>query len=702
MTDPDLHLHGVGRDRYVQVLVEIPARSLEHPFTYHLPEELMGKVTPGMRVTVPFGPRTVRGVVVDLVSSASVETKPVKKLIDSPPLSPFSLSLASWLSHRYLAPLSECLSLFPLPLSSSRRLTQRENPGMENRPDGRCLSRQETVSQGASPPPTISLFPSQERAVRAIVASVEASSPEIFLLHGVTGSGKTQVFLEAARAARKLSPGHQALVLVPEISLSYLVAERFVQEFGSDVVLLHSARSQGERKRELLRLLNGEAWIVVGARSALFSPFKNLGLIVIDEEHDPSYKQDASPRYVTREVAFQLAQFHRCPVILGSATPSMESYHQASAGAYTLLSLAERAGERPLPPVQVVDMREADRSASKMLSLPLLEAMKEALSGGEQVILFLNRRGYAPFVQCRDCGKSLSCPRCAISLTLHRTPLSSTHPGGILLCHYCGYWRLPPDLCEGCGSRRIFMKGTGTQRIQEEVQGLFPRETVLRLDKDTTSRRGSHETILSAFSRREARILVGTQMVGKGFDFPEVSVVGIVNADVTLHLPDFRASERTFQLLTQVAGRCGRGEIPGNVVLQTRFPDHPVIMAAKDHDFLTFYEAELAWREELRYPPFSSLVNLVFRGKDAEKVKAAACEAGNLIGLDDERDPDILGPAPCPFFQLQGYYRWHLVLKGEEKGTLELARWAQGEISRSKILGKVVQLVVDVNPMSLL
>jgi primosomal protein N' (replication factor Y) len=534
------------------------------------------------------------------------------------------------------------------------------------------------------------LTPDQQAALSSIKSGLAATGPRKFLLHGVTGSGKTEVYLQAIREV--LDTGKESIVMVPEIALTPQMIERFTSRFPGKVAVLHSRLSAGERHDEWMRAAEGEAPVVIGARSAVFAPLKKLGLIILDEEHEHTYKQEEKPRYHARDVALWRAEYHGAVVILGSATPALESYRYALDGKYALCSLPVRIEQRPMPPVDVVDMRlELKDGHRNMFSRRLLQELGATLGAGRQAILFLNRRGYATFVLCRSCGHAMRCPSCQVALKYHSD-------GARLRCHYCDYNEDYPLVCPSCAGRYIKHFGTGTQKVAEEVNKHFPSARVARLDADTTSRKGDHSRILSAFRRGETDVLVGTQMVAKGLDFAGVTMVGVITADTALNLPDFRAGERTFQLLTQVSGRAGRSEAGGRVVVQTYTPEHYAIQTAKEHDYLSFYEREIRSREELGYPPFKVLVRLLFTGKDEGTVAAAAAEVALLL----EVRADLLGPSPCPISKLRGSFRWHLVVRGDDLfGLLDVVRETEKVFGQSP-LSSHVRLSIDVEPQNLL
>jgi primosomal protein N' (replication factor Y) len=570
------------------------------------------------------------------------------------------------------------------------------------------------------PSTPLRLTEAQETAWREIKASLDREGSEVFLLHGVTGSGKTEIYLRALDDV--LARGQQAIVLVPEIALTPQTIRRFAARFPGRIAVLHSKLSMGERYDGWRRVRDGLVDIVIGSRSAIFAPLPRLGLVVLDEEHEWSYKQDRTPRYHARDVAIKLAEITGCKVVLGSATPDVVSYHRAQQGKYTLLHLPRRImGHRrrvqeqraqfgidearvgvvkevgegygdavymDLPAVQVVDLRQELRAGNRSIfSRALQEAMAEALGAREQVILFLNRRGASTFVICRDCGYVLKCKRCDVPLTYHSAEDD-------LICHHCNWRTLLPDICPNCWSERIRHFGVGTQKVEAAAHQLFPEARIVRWDRDTTGGKMSHERILETFIRHEADVMIGTQMVAKGLDLPLVTLVGVMSADTALRLPDFRAGERTFQLLTQVAGRAGRSILGGRVIVQTYAPDHYCIDAASHHDYEGFYEQEIEFRRRQRYPPFGRLVRLVYVHRDEERCEAEATRMGcvleNKIARLGLPEIDVIGPAPAFLSRIRGQYRWHLIVRDKDpQALLEGADLGPG-------------WRVDVDPVSLL
>ncbi|MBC1526316.1 primosomal protein N' [Listeria seeligeri] len=498
----------------------------------------------------------------------------------------------------------------------------------------------------------LTLLPDQQTACEKII---EAKKQETFLIHGVTGSGKTEIYLQTIEA--KLKEGKEAIVLVPEISLTPQMVERFKSRFGSEVAVLHSALSSGEKYDEWRKIERKEARVVVGARSAVFAPFENLGIIIIDEEHEASYKQEDNPRYHARDVAIWRAMKYQCPVVLGSATPSLESFARAKKGVYTLIELPSRVNDRAMPEVSVVDMREELRKENRTeFSTELLEKIKDRIAKKEQTVLMLNRRGYSSFVMCRDCGYVVECPNCDISQTYHQA-------SNKMKCHYCGHEEPVPQKCPSCEGEHIRYFGTGTQKVEESLTKLIPEARVIRMDVDTTRTKGAHEKLLRSFRNHEADILLGTQMIAKGLDFPDITLVGVLNADTMLHLPDFRASERTFQLLTQVSGRAGRHERTGEVVVQSYNPEHYSIEFAKKHDFIGFYHHEMQLRKMGAYPPFYYLTMINVSDENEMKAIRTIQEMANFLRGKLGPEAVILGPVPSTIARIKNKYRYQCIIK---------------------------------------
>ncbi|MCF6137053.1 primosomal protein N' [Pseudalkalibacillus berkeleyi] len=510
---------------------------------------------------------------------------------------------------------------------------------------------------------SLTLTEEQKESIKPILSDIENNQHETFLIHGVTGSGKTEIYLQSIEAV--IQKGKEAIMLVPEISLTPQMVHRFKGRFGSEVAVLHSGLSVGEKYDEWRKIQRKEAKVVVGARSAIFAPFQNIGIIIIDEEHESSYKQEENPRYHARDIAIERGRFHQCPVVLGSATPTLESYARAKKGVYTLCTLHERVNQKALPTAEVVDMREELRSGNRSLfSTALFDRLKDRVDKGEQSVLLLNRRGYSTFVNCRDCGYVAQCPHCDISLTYHKR-------SNQLKCHYCGFEDKQPTECPECTSEHIRFFGTGTQKVEEELNKLMPEASVIRMDVDTTSRKGMHEKLLNAFAEQKADILLGTQMIAKGLDFPNVTLVGVLAADSMLHLPDFRSAERTFQLLTQVGGRAGRHILSGEVVIQTYTPEHYSIQLAQQHDFLTFYDKEMLMRKLHQYPPFYFLTLVTISHEELMYVVDVCEKITEVLKEGLSEQAVILGPVASPIPRVKDRYRYQCVIKYKNEPTLK-------------------------------
>jgi primosomal protein N' (replication factor Y) len=593
--------------------------------------------------------------------------------------------------------LSAFLDLHP----GSHNLKEIESLVRNASPAARSLARKglvrlEAEREGVASGPVRarhSLNPSQQAAFDRIRDALAARKFQPFLLHGVTGSGKTEVYLNAIEAA--LEGGRGALLMVPEIALTPAMAGQFFSRFGDRVAILHSAFSGVERSEQWKRIRSGAASVVVGTRSGVFAPVRNLGLIVVDEEHDGSYKQEETPRYHGRDVAVMRAQSAGACVVLGSATPSLESRYNAERGKYELLELPCRIEARPMPAVELVDMRQEFLETRKQatFSRKLLDALAARLDSGEQTIVLLNRRGFSSFVACRACGKRVECVNCSVTLTFHKRDRR-------LLCHYCGYACKVPVACPECSSDHIYFLGVGSERVEEELRQAFPRARLARLDRDTVSGKRQYETILDGFREGAYDILVGTQMIAKGHDIPNVTLVGVVSADVGLGMPDFRAAERTFQLLTQVAGRAGRGSLPGTVLVQTINPDHYAVRLAAAHDYAAFYQKELSFRRLMHYPPFSAMANLLVRSEKKDAALRMSTELAGVITPPPEK-LRVLGPAEAPVPRLKNEYRYQFLIKAASRKALnELLGSARAYAARNK--WPATALVIDVDPLSLL
>jgi primosomal protein N' (replication factor Y) (superfamily II helicase) len=636
-----------------QVAVEARVGSRTGLFDYLVPEQLTGAVEVGHRVRVPFGRRSVTGFVYALEPAASVlELKPIEALIDAEPVLPSVLvELAGFVAAHYLVPLDEVIRAIVPP--RVRAVVRRS---VKTRRQSRIL-RQVQVGPAPMPP---RLEAAQEAARERIAVSIGRQESATYLLHGVTGSGKTEVYLALLEQA--LAAGGQGLVLIPEIALTPQTVARFAARFAGRLAVLHSALTEAERAQEWWRIRRGEAEIVIGPRAAVFAPLPRLSLIVIDEEESSAFKQERLPRYHAPTVARWLARRTRSVLILSSATPSVATYAAALSGADRLLELPHRVQGRPLPPVTVVDMRqELAAQQFSPLSRPLQASIAESLERHEQSILFLNRRGLATFVLCRDCGQARECPHCSVAL-VHHAALNR------LQCHYCGSSEPMPRRCPSCGSRYIKSFGVGTERIEQEVKSRFPSARVLRLDRDVMKTPDAADLVFDQMITGQADILVGTQLVAKGLDLPKVTTVGVVNADTSLHFPDYRSAERTFSLLTQVAGRAGRGTGDSRVFIQTYTPDHSAVRHARYHDYRGFFREELEVRRAYRFPPFGELIVATYGHRDpvrAEReAKTAVEHLSATIALLNLGDIEVLGPSPAFVYRLKDEFRFEVTLKG--------------------------------------
>ena len=644
----------VALRQIARVAVDTRVGSQTGVFDYLVPEALLGQIAVGQRVRVPFGRRTVSGFVCELEEAPAVlELKPIEALVDAEPVLPAVLvELAGLVAAHYLVPLDEVIRAAVPPrvrLAATRPGTRRRR--------SRVLA-----FSGGPPSPAVTLEQAQQAATERIAVSLRRQESEVFLLHGVTGSGKTEVYL--ALLEQVLRDGGQGLALIPEIALTPQTVSRFGARFPGRLAVLHSALTEAERAAEWWRIRRGEADIVIGPRAAVFAPLSRLRLIVIEEEESSAFKQERMPRYHAPTVARWLAERMRAVLVLGSATPGVVSYARALSGKDRLLELPHRAMGRSLPPVTVVDMRrEIQAEQFSPLSRALQDGVAGALAAGHQSILFLNRRGLATFVLCRDCGKVRECPHCSVALVYHASL-------GRLQCHYCGSTEPLPRRCPECSSRYIKSFGVGTERIQQEVVRLFPKARVLRLDRDVMKTPEAADLIFEQMVRNEADVLVGTQLVAKGFDLPNVTTVGVVNADTSLHFPDYRSSERTFSLLTQVAGRAGRGSADSQVFIQTYTPEHPAIRHARYHDYRGFFREELELRRSFKFPPFSELILATYSHRDEARAAAESRTAvehlSATIGLLNLGDIEVLGPSPAYLYRLKDEFRFEVTIRGRD------------------------------------
>jgi primosomal protein N' (replication factor Y) len=607
----------------------------------------------------------------------------------SQPISRKQAEILKWIKEKEEVSYSELSKRFKSPSKPIQSLEAKGLISFSRREVCRNLSVRAELKPYPKPEPTSD----QDAMLSEILKGIHSKRFSPFLIHGVTGSGKTEIYLRAIEEV--LVQGQEAIVLVPEISLTPQLLSRFKDRFGENLALLHSGLGRGERYDQWRRIWKGEVKIAMGARSAIFAPFKNVGIIIVDEEHDPSYKQEEKLKYHARDVAVVRAKQAEATLLLGSATPSLESFYNAEKGKFKLLNLPERIEGKPLPKVEVVDVRKE----GGLLSEKLKAALKKNIEDKKQSLLFLNRRGFANFILCPECGHTFKCPNCSVTLTYHLRDRT-------LQCHYCDYRIKAPGDCPKCEGHRLQGMGVGTERLEQEIRTLFPETRVGRMDRDTTSRRRSHLQILKRLESGSIDILIGTQMIVKGHDFPNVTFVGVVSADTSLHFPDFRSSERTFQLLTQVAGRAGRGEVFGEVVIQTFNPDHYSILRAKDHDYVGFYREEIQFRKALEYPPFSRFINFRLVGNSEKRTKAMAEEMGKigqtLLKRGYGKGIEILGPSAAPFAKMRGKFRWQMLAKG--KNPTLLHQFAKELASRMEVPleGKGVHLDIDVDPVFIL
>ncbi len=597
--------------------------------------------------------------------------------------------ILNWIKERGEVFYSELTKIFKSPSRSIQSLKEKGYISIYEKE----VPREIKIRPELKAYPKPKLTPFQEQAFGEILKGIRSRRFSPFLIYGVTGSGKTELYLRAIEEV--INSRREAIVLVPEISLTPQLISRFRDRFGDIFALLHSGLSRVERYDQWRKIWKGEVKIAIGPRSAVFAPFKNLGIIVVDEEHDPSYKQEDKLKYNARDVAIVRAKQQQATLILGSATPSLESYHNALKGRFKLLHLPERIEGRPLPNVEIVDMKKEPGIISEKLKLGL----KENVEQKRQSLLFLNRRGFANFILCPDCGYTFKCPNCSVTLTYHLRERR-------LKCHYCDYWIQTPGDCPQCQGHRLRAMGMGTERVEEEIKRIFPGCSVGRMDRDTTSRKNSHASILERLESGKIDILIGTQMIVKGHDFPNVTFVGVISADTALHFPDFRSAERTFQILTQVAGRAGRGVFSGEVLIQTFNPEHYSIKKAKEQDFLGFYNEEIKFRRALNYPPFSRLINFRLTGNSEKKTMLAAKEmekiGEDLLKNDFSKGIEILGPSMAPFAKIKGKYRWQMLVKGEDPKSLHKFAFGLADILKPLLKGKGVNLDIDVDPIFIL
>lgn len=750
---------------YANVIVDISHEKLDKTFQYSIPDELLCDIRPGVCVDIPFGSRTITGYVIEVTDEPEYDPARTKPLIgikaNSVAVEAKLIALAAWIRRNYGSTMNQALkTVIPVKRQAKEQvsrsialkidkvraraqlaLCEAKNQKAKARlfralidaDDGASLEYSfvtgklsvsaatiraleqsgfiEVITQTGyrNPVEHMSvdtydkvLNAAQQSVVDAIEGDIASGLRNTYLIKGVTGSGKTEVYMELI--AHCIQSGHQAIVLIPEIALTYQTVMRFFSRFGNRVSIINSRLSNGERYDQFERAKNGDIDIMIGPRSALFTPFSNLGLIIIDEEHENSYKSESVPRYHAREVAIEYARMSDAIVVLGSATPSVDSFYKAKTGVYRLLELDTRVDDRPLPKCEIVDLRQELREGNRsILSTRLQELMEERLQNGQQTMLFLNRRGKSAFMSCRACGFVVKCPHCDVSL--------SEHSGGVMVCHYCGYRQPVPKVCPSCGSKYISGFKAGTQKIEAMVAKRFPQARILRMDYDTTRAKDAYEKILQAFSNHEADILIGTQMIVKGHDFSNVTLVGVLAADMSLHVNDFHAAERTFALLTQAAGRAGRGKLPGNVVIQTYDPDHYAIQTAKEQDYEAFYDKEIEYRRLMNYPPVWNMLLIHVTSADESECGSAAQRVHDIAAqmishIENSQSPDdrhqiqLIGPADATIAKVNDIYRKVIYMKTSDYAALISIKDGIEQAVKADTAMKNANISFDFNPMS--
>ncbi|MCP4649075.1 MAG: primosomal protein N' [PVC group bacterium] len=665
---------------FVQVTVNLPLKNI---FDYSVPQHLEDSVDVGKRVWVPFRNRVIVGCIININSNTNIRnTKAIKEVIDETPLlSDDILRLTHWMADYYFCSWGEAIeAAIPSPFkkgkTSIRTKIAESDFLTSEHPDD--LVREDMLTLH------------QNKALTEIINHIKTGEYGAYLLHGITASGKTEVYFRAIEAA--LKKNKTAIVFVPEIALTPQTIERFIHRFGKDAIAItHSRLSNSEKFVEWQRIKNGEVKIMIGPRSAIFSSLENIGVIVVDEEHENTYKQEDVPRYNLVTTAIKRAQITKAVVILGSATPSLESTYKAQTGIIKRIELPERIKGSDLPTVQIVDMREQSRILKRrpIISKVMEDNINRSLQKKEQVILFLNRRGFSTFIHCSKCGYVVHCKRCSTALVHHFDRES-------LICHHCDYKTSLPKMCPECNGDYLRYFGTGTQKVESELHRLFPNARIGRMDSDTLAKKTAHFEAFKDFKSRKIDVMVGTQVLAKGLDFPNVTLVGVISADVTLNIPDFRASERTFSLLTQVAGRAGRGKAPGKVIIQTYTPEHYAIQCALKHDYDSFYEQEMVFRKQLKLPPYINMAALNLRSKKEQSVIKTAEVLANMLRKHNKADKMIImGPSPLPIYKLRGYFRWSIVVKHSD--ALTINKFLRMCLGRWKVPAQV-KLAVDVDP----
>ena len=741
--------------KFANIIVDISLEKLDRTFQYRVPEELQGILKEGMQVRIPFGNggRTLTGYVLELTDTCEWDEKKLKPILGLAEkgirLEGQLIALAAWMRRTYGSTMNQALkTVLPVKKSVQEKISRKVRLAVTKEEAEAALAEMErkhqtarvriikalleqtgqdmdyaaaqkelgltaatarklmelgliriesdTIFRNPVRPSEVqahpfTLYPAQQAIVEDVAARAAAGDLRPSLIHGVTGSGKTEVYMELIAAV--LEQGKEAVVLIPEIALTFQTVLRFYRRFGDQVSIIHSKLSAGERYDQFERARRGEVKVMIGPRSALFTPFPRLGVIVIDEEHEGSYKSENAPRYHAREAAIERARMCGAFVVLGSATPSVDSYERTKEGLYRLYELPFRVENRAMPETEVVDLREELRMGNRSIfSARLKELMEDRLRKGEQIMLFLNRRGYAGFVSCRACGHVIKCPHCDVSLSLHH--------GGRMVCHYCGYQTVQPKKCPSCGSAYIGAFRAGTQQVAEAAAKTFPGARILRMDFDTTRQKGGYERILEAFSKKQADILVGTQMIVKGHDFPGVTLVGALAADLSLYAGDYRAAERTFQLLVQAAGRAGRGTTPGTAVIQTYSPEHYSIETAADQDYKAFFEKEMAFRRMMNYPPAAHLMALYLMSEDEEALNRGAVRLKALAISHTRQEIALIGPSDAGLSKLKDVYRKVLYLKCTEMNYLtEWKGWLEAVLPKEKQLS-TFNIQFDMDPVN--
>ena len=741
-----------------QVIINSNVKNLNRIFDYNVPSEMQGTICVGDRVLVPFGNKKTyeEGLIVGLKENTQYKVKDIAKIQEGIKLTEENIDLAKLMARRYFCNISDCIKLMLPPGTLNKNIDSRvkdktlnfvylkkdieeieediENKIIKSEKQKRVLNfliqnegiqtteleiitditnavlkalekkeyieiieekveRNPFLNKDIKPTKKLKLTEEQQDAFNKIDKTINNNENKEFLLYGVTGSGKTEIYLQLIE--KIIQKNKTAIVLVPEISLTPQMVERFIARFGQEkIAVLHSKLSIGERYDQWNKIKNGECKIVIGARSAIFAPIQNLGLIIIDEEHDSSYKSETNPRYNAKELAGYMAKKNNIPLVLGSATPDISTYYKAENNKIEMLKLTKRANESNLPKVDVIDLREELANGNRsILSRKLYEEIEKNLKDKKQTILFLNRRGYSTFVMCRDCGYTVKCKNCNITMTYH----IKTNK---LKCHYCGHEEKNLTECPECHSKNIKYFGTGTQRLEEDINKIFPEATTIRMDIDTVTRKNSHEEILNKFKNDNIDILIGTQMVVKGHHFPNVTLVGVIAADSSLYIEDYRANERTFQILTQVAGRAGREKLPGRVIIQTYNPDNFAIECSKKQNYDEFYETEIELRKQLKYPPFCDIISIGLTDTDNNKIKNVSEKLYNNISRtikNEKMDFNIYKPLPCPIDKIKNKYRWRIILKGKlNNKIIDIINKSIEQVN-----SKTTRIIVDTNPTNL-